>query len=781
MIITLNDENYTSGSIIKKPGKYVITITDLANNTTEYEFEIDSTIPKLKFVSETNELLSEAYEYETAKKVVLEAITYSTKIYVNESLYDGSIIETDGSYEIKLIYTPTKQIIFYKLIIDTTAPTGILTGVEDGGVTANNVTFTWEIPNCSATVNGSPYTKGSSIKIDGEYEVILTNKLGVSTTYSFTINKEYPKGTLNGVKNNGYTNQEVWCSWDSSTITATLNGEPYTNGESVTAEGIYELILSDINGLTTTYNWTIDLTAPTGVLTTTQEGGFRDGNITNGNVVFTCGENKVSISLNDEFYTSGTVVKKENSYVILVKDLAGNITEYKFKIDLTIPTLQFLNETDEKLSDSFEYETAKKIHIQSTTSSTEIYVNESLYDGSIIETDGTYEIKLVYLPTGQTANYKLIVDTTAPTGILTGVENGGITANNVKFEWESYLFTATIKFNDNDAVSYSKGTTLREDGNYTIVLTNKLGVSTIYSFTINKSIPLVTVRNEKDEIIELKLDQYINYNVDFDFHSSFIATLNNEVYVPGTLVSEEGNYTLTVTNPENKLQTVLVFTIDKTAPALKVDGVDLEVGYTNQTVELSWTRNEAALYVNGEKVATSGNYKISSNGNYNVSLIDLAGNSTSISFERNKTNLTTDLIISEYKKLNEETGESEVIQDSIKSTYTEAVKFVIGNELKTYLIYTNAEGEEVVVEYNGEELTENNDYKLKIEDKYGNTSTFKFKVNIDYSVENPNFLGNNIAIIVIIIVPTFIILCFVFFKFKSKNSNPFAAKKRRKA
>ena len=781
--ISLNDEPYISGSIIKKADSYTIKVEDLAKNVTEYTFVIDLTNPTLKFTDEADNLLSENIEYETAKKIKLVSNTSNTVIYVNEEVYDDDeLLVDDATYNIKLVYTPTGQESNYKLIINTTAPTGVLTGVENGGITANNVTFNWDIVGCTCTVNGVVYTKGSTIRQNNSYEVILTNKLGVSSVYTFTINKEAPEGTLNGVTNGGYTNTEVYLTWESQTITAELNGEPYINGSSIIEEGEYSLVLNDVNGLSTTYTFTIDKTKAEGILTTTQEGGFKDGNITNGNVTFICEEPKVKISLNDEPYISGSIIKKADSYTIKVEDLAKNVTEYTFVIDLTNPTLKFTDEADNLLSENIEYETAKKIKLVSNTSNTVIYVNEEVYDDDeLLVDDATYNIKLVYTPTGQESNYKLIINTTAPTGVLTGVENGGITAENVSFNWDVYTDIAVYKHNDLEYIPYTKGTKLRENGTYEIILTNKLGVSSVYTFTINKDNPLVTVQNINGENVELKLDQYINYDISFNFNPNFNATLNDIEYISDTLISEEGSYTLKVTNPDNLLQTVYVFTIDKTAPALVVEGVDLEVGLTNQTVELSWTKNEAALYVNDEKVSTVGNYKISTNGTFSISLVDLAGNVTSISFERQKANLTTDLIVSEYKQVNEETGQEEIIQDDMKSNYTKAVKFVIGNELKTYLIYINEEtGEEVVVEYNGEELTENREYKLRIEDKYGNTSTFKFKVNIDHSVENPNFLTKNLATIAIFLVPTIIILCFVFYKFKSKHSNPFAAKKKKK-
>ena len=114
------------------------------------------------------------------------------------------------------------------ITIDKTAPTGTLSGVENSGICNNNVSFTWNEDGAAATLNGAPYTKNSVIypangKLEN-YTLILSDRAGNTTTYTFSIDRESPTGTLSGVENGGATNSDVSFTWNEDNCTATLNG-----------------------------------------------------------------------------------------------------------------------------------------------------------------------------------------------------------------------------------------------------------------------------------------------------------------------------------------------------------------------------------------------------------------------------------------------------------------------------------------------------------------------------------------------------------------------------
>jgi len=59
--------------------------------------------------------------------------------------------------------------------------------------TAGNLVFKWEEADCTATVNGEPYSSGTEINTEGEYVFVLVDKAGNSSTYKGIIDKTPPE------------------------------------------------------------------------------------------------------------------------------------------------------------------------------------------------------------------------------------------------------------------------------------------------------------------------------------------------------------------------------------------------------------------------------------------------------------------------------------------------------------------------------------------------------------------------------------------------------------
>jgi hypothetical protein len=74
--------------------------------------------------------------------------------------------------------------------------------------------------------------------------------------------------TITGVSDGAYYNDEVVIAYTDATTTpsATLNGDPVSSGSSVSAEGLYELIVTDEAGNSTSVTFTLILTPPAGTL-----------------------------------------------------------------------------------------------------------------------------------------------------------------------------------------------------------------------------------------------------------------------------------------------------------------------------------------------------------------------------------------------------------------------------------------------------------------------------------------------------------------------------------
>lgn len=112
--------------------------------------------------------------------------------------------------------------------------------------------------------------------------------------------------------------------------TATLNGQAFPNGGSVTADGSYTLVVTDTSGRTTTILFKLDTVAPS--VTGVTNGGCYN---TDRQIAFSEG----TATLNGRPFESGGAVQDEGSYTLIVQNAAGNQTTVKFTIDKTAPAV----------------------------------------------------------------------------------------------------------------------------------------------------------------------------------------------------------------------------------------------------------------------------------------------------------------------------------------------------------------------------------------------------------------------------------------------------------
>ncbi|MBM6383535.1 MAG: InlB B-repeat-containing protein [Paenibacillus sp.] len=128
-------------------------------------------------------------------------------------------------------------------IEQTTAP--IVSGVTDGKM--YNQAVTPRFNNGTALLNGSSFTSGTIVTADGDYTLAVTNSIG-TTTIHFTVDTHPP--IVTGVTQNGVYTIGPVITFNEGT--ATLNGFPFNNGDTVQAEGDHVLIVTDRAGNTTT-------------------------------------------------------------------------------------------------------------------------------------------------------------------------------------------------------------------------------------------------------------------------------------------------------------------------------------------------------------------------------------------------------------------------------------------------------------------------------------------------------------------------------------------------
>ncbi|MBQ4897604.1 S-layer homology domain-containing protein, partial [Paenibacillus sp. Marseille-P2973] len=273
--------------------------------------------------------------------------------------------------------------------------------------------------------------------------------------------------------------------------------------------GDYTLIVTDAAGNTTTVTFSLDKTPPTVT-------GVTDGSNYNTDQTITFTEGNAL--LNDQPYTSGTTISAEGSYTLVVSDAAGNATTVSFTIDKTKPVVSGVE--DGKL-----YNTDKTV----TFDEGKATLNDaSFVSGDTVSHDGDYTL-IVTDKAGNVTTIHFAIDQTAP--VVTGITNG-----------KSYNTDQTITYIEGTATlndePYSSGTTVSEEGSYTLVVTDAAGNETKVSFTIDKTKPVISGISDQGEY---KTAVTVTFN-------EGIATLNDNPFTSGSTISNGGKYTLVVTD-----------------------------------------------------------------------------------------------------------------------------------------------------------------------------------------------------------------------------------------
>lgn len=328
------------------------------------------------------------------------------------TLFTNSVLDVEGQYKLSVsgniesgaTVTQNASLTF---IYDKTPPRGTLYGVNNGGYTNQDVKFMWvgyaNDGEVTATLNGEPYENGELITEDGDYEIVLTDSAGNFTKYSFHINKKPPVGKLNGVSDGGYTNTDVNMTWSQGYVTATLNGNSYLSGQNISAEGTYEIVLTDRFSNSSTYTFVIDKTPPVGMLAGVDNGGYTNGS----SVKFTWETNSDTVTLNDQNYSSGTAITAEGKYEIVITDLANNSTTYSFTIDRTAP----VGELNGAVNGEY---TNTDVYFTWFDSEATAQLNGRDYSsGDLITSDGFYSIYLVDRA-HNSSSYSFTLDKTPP-------------------------------------------------------------------------------------------------------------------------------------------------------------------------------------------------------------------------------------------------------------------------------------------------------------------------------------------------------------------------------
>lgn len=528
----------------------------------------------------------------------------------------------------------------------------------------------------------------------GMFKVVITDEFrtGIDAVIE-TIDYVQPEpvGVLKGVENGGYTNGKVSFTWsDEAKVALTKDGDliEYKSGTELKEDGKYELMFENFDGFKAVYTFTIDTIAPDVVVRSADENGVR---VLSSDVVVLFTEVGATgklfrngTALGD--YVSGTLIKDSAKYSVVVTDLALNKTEVEFEIDkivdfeidvndkglsnaVTVKGNELLEVTLTKDGEIIEYTIGDTITepgeytvdiadaafnhesrsftiVKPITTKFEHNFDEMPgfekvsvngedtrlnYGTLLLDKDGDYEVSVV--ANGVEHEFSVIIDTTAPTLMLTGAEDGKTTNANVSVSWsDEDVKSVVYKHNGGEALKVENGAVFSEEGVYELIALDALSNTSKVTFTIDKTLDYEV--------------QFDGENAgDSDRTNKEVVLLNNEelyiiaskdgeriVYEFGQALTQEGRYDFKISDDfGNEIE--FTITVDKTAPTIVLNGVeDGGIGHGDVTITELSESGTVEVYKNGEQIEYNLGDPISDYANYEIKVRDDLGNEHSYSF-----------------------------------------------------------------------------------------------------------------------------------------------------
>ncbi len=400
--------------------------------------------------------------------VLLEKDDYGNVISLYESNYSFC---TTGSY--KVIVTDEFRTGFDGIVAQfdykQLPPSGILTGVTNGGYTNGKVKFEWtDEATVTLTKDGEllPYKSGKELVENGAYTLTFANKDGYAAVYTFVIDTKAPEVTLTGAINGQAVAGDVFASFTQEGVTAKLYKDGKSLGEYlpdtvITESGSYRIVATDLALNSTEVSFTIDKLVEYDI-------NIYDKGLANSVTVAASEPLTVALIKDGEKveYALGNAIDKAGSYALALTDEHGNKAELSFVI---VPSVvqEFAYNFDEVkgFEKVLEGEEERRLN----------------YGTLELKAGGRYELNV--LVEGKSYPVTVTVDDTAPTLTITGVENGGKTTANVVLSAPNEEATVKVYLNESE-VSYTPGGKLTGVGKYKVILTDEVGRTTEYAFEI---------------------------------------------------------------------------------------------------------------------------------------------------------------------------------------------------------------------------------------------------------------------------------------------------------
>jgi hypothetical protein len=589
--------SYVNGSTLSTDGKYLIKVTDTANNTATFDVTIDTAPPSYELTNVTdggvtNKNVTLAFSGEVTAKVN-NIDVLSGQIYSDEGRYSAVITAVNGSV-VRLAWTIDKTVNFS--VRGTHTKTDEYTFAAYNALTVH-INEAYTLVAATHGEEDFAFESGDSLSADGVYILTIRDTVGNSVTLNVYINTAPPTYRLTNVDNKGITNKDVTLTFERG-ATCEVNHENVTSGSVFSAEGKYTAVITAENGTTITLTWTIDHTllySTRGKYTETEKYTFTAYNSLTLSITEQHTINGATLNGSSFSFVSGTTLSADGVYVITVSDSAGNTVTFNITVDTSAPTYELVNVTDGGSTNkdvTLEFsDTATCTVNDIDTKSGTVFVAEGKYTAIITAKSGLY-IRVVWT-IDKSVSYRL------------SVMPGEVTSDSVTLETTETITESQYKCNGADIEADE---VFKTGGYYEIKFTDELGNSGTVTFSI---IPARTSRIDV-EVSDLWQLQSVHRD----------GALLNYTLPDTRLLQFDTNGTYDIVFTNSFADTTVSIFVDSTPPTATVAS-----SYGRLVIEdISKDDVTVSLLLDGAELEYKSTANYTEAGTYTVTLTDTLGN-----------------------------------------------------------------------------------------------------------------------------------------------------------
>ncbi len=459
-----------------------------------------------------------------------------------------------------------------RFTLDKTAPVLTLVGPDDGAFlrAAAALSFSADdvhLQSVTATLDQQPLGSGELIAVEGSHTWTVTARDSagnvVSSVRTFTLDFTAPVVSVLGVVETDVLGASTTVDFSAAdsyldTLSATLNGQPFSDGDWVAGEGQYLLVVSAAdragNETREEVRFALDFTPPAIQVSGVSEGEFLR---VPAEISFSAGDphlQSVSATLDGVDFASSGSVFGEGPHLLVVTavDLAGNVASRRvpFTQDFTPPQVQLSGVADGavvQVGPTVSF-TATDAHLSQVLAT----VDGTTFEGAIsVTSQGPHlvEVEALDLAGNRTqGRLAFVVDSTPPAIAVTGVQDGQHVNHPVALGVavaDPYLESSEVVL---DGAAYVPGTTVTAEGAHLLAVeaADRAGnhASLRRAFVLDFTPPAVGISGVADGEIADSFEPAFSAT-DLNLHL-VVALLDGQPFVGGARVNAPGAHLLSV-------------------------------------------------------------------------------------------------------------------------------------------------------------------------------------------------------------------------------------------